>query len=121
MPGHAEGAGSEVSLLDVVPSEGYAEPQPALDSDDAAAALQEVITELPERQQFVLSCYYREELRLSEIAEILCLSESRVSQLHTKALISLRAAITEECRERLQGPSSLPEVADDGAQTSAGI
>jgi RNA polymerase sigma factor for flagellar operon FliA len=94
LPGHGtdglEGGGS---LLDVVPSEGYAEPQKALDSKETARALQGVIAELPERQQFVLSCYYREDLRLGEIAEILCLSESRVSQLHTKALISLRAAI----------------------------
>ena len=105
MPGHAEGAGSAVTLLDVVPSEGYAEPQPALHGDDAAAALHEVIAELPERQQFVLSCYYREDLRLHEIAEILCLSESRVSQLHTKALISLRAAITGGSgRQRIQAP-----------------
>jgi RNA polymerase sigma factor FliA len=93
LPGQAEAAGSEVSLLDVVPSKGYAEPQPELDSDDTAAALRKVIAELPERQQFILSCYYREDLSLREIAEILDLSESRVSQLHTKALISLRAAI----------------------------
>jgi RNA polymerase sigma factor for flagellar operon FliA len=106
MPGHVEGAGSEVSLLDVVPSEGYAEPQPALDSNDAAAALHEVIAQLPEQQQFVLSCYYREDLRLGEIAEILGLGESRVSQIHTKALISLRAAITGGSgRERIQPPS----------------
>jgi RNA polymerase sigma factor for flagellar operon FliA len=107
MPGHAEGIVSEASLLDVVPSEGYAEPQKELASDEAAAALQEVIAELPERQQFVLSCYYREDLKLNEIAEILDLSESRISQLHTKALISLRAAIAAgPGRERLRFPHS---------------
>jgi RNA polymerase sigma factor for flagellar operon FliA len=108
LPGHrADGLESETSLLDVVPSEDYAEPQQALDSDEAAAALREVIAEIPERQQFVLSCYYREDLRLREIAEILCISESRVSQLHTKALISLRAAIAARPdRERLRLPHS---------------
>jgi RNA polymerase sigma factor FliA len=93
MPGHrADGLESGASLLDVVPSEDYAEPQKALDTSEAAGAFGEVIAGLPERQQFILSCYYREDLRLGEIAEILCLSESRVSQLHTKALISLHAA-----------------------------
>jgi RNA polymerase sigma factor FliA len=114
LPGQAEGAGSEASLLDVVPSEGYAEPQPALDTNDAATALHEVIAELPEQQQFVLSCYYREELRLREIAEILGLSESRVSQVHTKALISLRAAITAGSGpRRIQAPDSY--INDGGA------
>lgn len=94
MPGHgADDLEGTASLLDVVPSEDHADPQKALGIGEAAGALREVIAKLPERQQFVLSCYYLEELRLKEIAEILCISESRVSQLHTKALISLRAAI----------------------------
>jgi RNA polymerase sigma factor for flagellar operon FliA len=94
LPGRREdGLDSETSLLDVVPSEDYAEPQKALDSDEVAGALREMIAELPERQQFILSCSYREDLKLREIAEILSVTESRVSQLRTKALISLRAAI----------------------------
>jgi RNA polymerase sigma factor for flagellar operon FliA len=98
MPGHgAEGLDNKASLLDVVPSENGEEPQEALEADEASRALHtslaQVIACLPERQQFILSCYYREDLRLREIAEILCITESRVSQLHTKALISLRAAI----------------------------
>jgi RNA polymerase sigma factor for flagellar operon FliA len=94
LPGHgANGLEGGASLLDVVPSKNFAEPEEALDLKEAAGALQEVIAELPEGQQFVLSCYYREDLKQREIAEILGVSESRVSQLHTKALISLRAAI----------------------------
>jgi RNA polymerase sigma factor for flagellar operon FliA len=108
LPGHrADGLQGDASLLDIVPSEGYAEPQRALDSDQTASALREVISGLPERQQFVLSCYYREDLKLKEIGEILCLSESRVSQLHTKALISLRSAIAAgPGRERLRSALS---------------
>lgn len=104
MPGHrADGLGGNASLLDVVPSENHAEPQKALGFDEVADALREAIAGLPERQQFVLSCYYREDLRLKEIAEILSISESRVSQLHTKALISLRAAIAaSSSHERLR-------------------
>jgi RNA polymerase sigma factor for flagellar operon FliA len=103
MPSHgADSPENDATLLDIVPSEGDAEPQMALDSDEAAGALREVIADLPERQQFILACFYREDLRQREIAEILGISESRVSQLHTKALISLRAAIAAG-----SGPSAL--------------
>jgi RNA polymerase sigma factor for flagellar operon FliA len=98
LPGHgADSLEGDASLLDVVPGEDASEPQAALDSNEDAgflsAALTDAIAGLPERQQFILACYYKEDLRLREIAEILCISESRVSQLHTKALISLRSMI----------------------------
>lgn len=48
---------------------------------------------LPERQKQVLSLYYLEDLRLKEIAEILGLTESRVSQIHTLAVSRLRKAV----------------------------
>jgi RNA polymerase sigma factor FliA len=87
----------ETNLLDIVPSRDYADPQKALDTSeearDLSATLSDAIAGLPERQQFILACYYREDLRLREIGDVLNISENRVSQLHTKALISLRAAI----------------------------
>ena len=45
---------------------------------------------LPERDQLVLSLYYREELTMKEVGAVLGLTESRVSQLHTRALARLR-------------------------------
>ena len=60
---------------------------------DLRVVLSDAIGDLPERQQFVLACRYREDLRLGEIGEVMGVSESRVSQLHTKALISLRAVL----------------------------
>jgi RNA polymerase sigma factor FliA len=87
----------EASLLDRVSSPGLAEPQEALDAAEETRDLRGVLSgaigDLPERQQFVLACRYREDLRLSEIGEVMGVSESRVSQLHTKALISLRAVL----------------------------
>jgi RNA polymerase sigma factor for flagellar operon FliA len=87
----------DTSLLDQVSSHGLAEPQEALDAAeetrDLRGVLSDAIGDLPERQQFVLACRYREDLRLSEIGEVMGVSESRVSQLHTKALISLRAVL----------------------------
>jgi RNA polymerase sigma factor for flagellar operon FliA len=98
LPGRRdEGSADETSLLDLVPSSGLADPQEALNESrgagPASATLSGAIEGLPEREQFILACRYRDDLRLGEIGEVLGVSESRASQLHTKALISLRAAL----------------------------
>jgi len=51
------------------------------------------IGDLPEREQLVLSLYYDDELNLKEIGEVLGVSESRVSQIHTQATLRLRARL----------------------------
>jgi RNA polymerase sigma factor for flagellar operon FliA len=98
LPGRREESqDGEASLLDVVSSAGSADPQKALDASqengDLSAVLSAAIGGLPEREQFVLACRYREDLRLREIGEVMGVSESRASQLHTKALITLRAVL----------------------------
>jgi len=59
--------------------------------DKFQAALAEGIRHLPEREALVLSLYYEEELNLKEIGQILNVSESRVSQIHSQAMHRLRA------------------------------
>jgi RNA polymerase sigma factor for flagellar operon FliA len=54
-----------------------------------------LIDRLPEREKLVLSLYYDEELNLKEIGEILSVSESRVSQLHSQALLRLRSRLSD--------------------------
>ena len=54
-------------------------------------ALAETIDGLPQRERYVLALYYDEELNLREIGEVLGVSESRVCQIHSQALIRLRA------------------------------
>lgn len=54
-------------------------------------SLAEAITTLPEREAIVLSLYYDEELNLREIGEVLEVSESRVSQIHSQAMLKLKA------------------------------
>lgn len=97
LPGGQADSLGNASLLDVVSNPGFADPQKTLDASegtsDLSATLADAIASLPERQQFILACRYREDLRMQEIGEVLGVSESRVSQLHAKALISLRAAI----------------------------
>ena len=63
-----------------------------------AAGLKEVlvsvIDKLPEKERIVVSLFYFEEMTLSEIAEIMSLSPSRISQLHSKALFRLRSTLS---------------------------
>jgi RNA polymerase sigma factor for flagellar operon FliA len=57
-------------------------------------ALGEAISRLPEREKLVVTLYYYEELTLREIGEVLGVTESRVSQLHTKAILRLKARLS---------------------------
>ena len=52
------------------------------------------INELADRERIVIALYYYEELTLKEIGQVLEVTESRVSQLHTKAIMRLRAKLT---------------------------
>ena len=56
--------------------------------------LANAIDDLPEREKLVLSLYYDEELNLKEIGEIIGVSESRVSQIHSLAALRLRSKLS---------------------------
>ena len=70
-------------------------------------AIGEAIARLPEREKLVVTLYYYEELTLREIGEVLGVTESRVSQLHTKAILRLKARLSgvPRARRRLAGRS----------------
>ena len=55
--------------------------------------LADSINRMPEREKIVLTLYYYEGLTLGEIGEVLGVTESRVSQLHTKAVLRLRSRL----------------------------
>lgn len=63
------------------------------DDDEMRTALVHAIRELPERDQIIVTLYYFESLTLSEIGQILGVTESRVSQLHTRCAMSLRTKL----------------------------
>lgn len=63
---------------------------------DQVALIHERIRQLPKDQQRVLHLYYFKELRLSEIASIFDVTESRICQLHTQAIRSLKIAVSRE-------------------------
>jgi RNA polymerase sigma factor for flagellar operon FliA len=52
------------------------------------------IEDLPEKEKQVVALYYYDELTMKEIGEVLNLTESRVSQIHTKAILRLRVRVT---------------------------
>lgn len=86
----SDSSGDQVSLLDTIADEGAADPQEALASNEVKDRLTEAISSLPEREQLVVALYYYENLTLREIGEVLGVTESRVSQLHTKAVMRLK-------------------------------
>jgi RNA polymerase sigma factor for flagellar operon FliA len=59
------------------------------------SALGKAIDELPEKERLIMTLYYYEELNMKEIGKVLNVSESRVCQLHGKALIKLRGKMDE--------------------------
>jgi RNA polymerase sigma factor for flagellar operon FliA len=87
------GEGDQVSLLDTIEDTEGPNPQEALAQTELREALGEAISRLPEREKLVVTLYYYEELTLREIGEVLGVTESRVSQLHTKAILRLKARL----------------------------
>jgi RNA polymerase sigma factor for flagellar operon FliA len=91
----SDSSGDQVSLLDTIPDNAAADPQQALDSGEVKERLTEAIGTLPEREQVVIALYYYENLTLREIGDVLDVTESRVSQLHTKAVMRLKTQLLE--------------------------
>jgi RNA polymerase sigma factor for flagellar operon FliA len=83
----------QVALIDTIEDTQGPEPQAALAQTEMREALGEAIARLPEREKLVVTLYYYEELTLREIGEVLGVTESRVSQLHTKAILRLKARL----------------------------
>jgi len=78
----------ETLLADEAPG-----PQHLAETQDLKRHLAEAIDQLPAQEKVVLSLYYYEELTMKEIGQVLTLTDSRVSQIHTKAILHLRAAV----------------------------
>lgn len=90
---------SRLEMLDIDQTDvesTFERPDETAVKDDIRALVARSIGTLPERQQQVLALYYQEECTLREIGELLGVTESRVSQLHTEAIHRLRAAIGKE-------------------------
>lgn len=94
---------SKINVSTVIPLEEYMKTEVAnssqinpfenIEFEESKEALAKAISLLPEKEKMVITLYYYEELTLKEISLILKLSEARVSQLHTKAVIRLKGAL----------------------------
>ena len=85
--------GDQIALIDTIEDENAPDPQGALSQTELKEAMADAIARLPEREKLVVTLYYYEELTLREIGEVLGVTESRVSQLHTKAVLRLKARL----------------------------
>ncbi len=101
----SDSSGDAVSLLDTLQDPDAPDPQQMLAQSEIKDRLADAIAALPEREKLVIALYYYENLTLREIGEVLGVTESRISQLHTKAVLRLKS--------RLQGDAdaiaALPE------------
>ena len=86
--------GEQVSLIDTLADRGT-DPTTSLEGQETRGMLAAAINSLSEREKIVVTLYYFEGLTLAEIGEILGLTESRVCQIHTKAVGQLRLQLVE--------------------------
>jgi RNA polymerase sigma factor for flagellar operon FliA len=92
----SDASGDQVSLLDTLQDPGAPDPAHVIDATELKDRIADAIARLPEREKLVVALYYYENLTLREIGEVLGVTESRVSQLHTKAVLRLRGRMAEE-------------------------
>ena len=84
---------STTSFSDTIEDQKLLTPDMFMENKERKRLLQQVIQELPDQEKRVLVLYYFEEMTLREIGLILSVSESRVSQIHTKAILRLRSRL----------------------------
>ena len=90
--------GESVTLGDTIADTGEG-PVAAYEVEEMRHILADAINRLPEREKIVLTLYYYEGLTLAEIGQVLGVTESRVCQIHTKAVLQLRSRIAASERE----------------------
>ena len=82
-----------IQLEDIVDDPTQTDALELIENEESKEVLMETIDGLPEQQRLVVALYYYEEMTLKEIGEALHISESRVSQIHTRAVKTLKARL----------------------------
>ncbi len=83
-----------MSIGDSIESPSSLNPDVIAEREEIRRVIVQAINELPEKERMVIILYYHEDLTFKEIGQVLEVSESRISQLHTKANLRLRAKLT---------------------------
>jgi RNA polymerase sigma factor for flagellar operon FliA len=84
----------KISIGDSIESPSSLNPDVMVEKDEIRRVIVEAINDLPDKEKKILVLYYYEDLTLKDIGRVLEVTESRVSQLHTKAILRLRAKLT---------------------------
>jgi RNA polymerase sigma factor for flagellar operon FliA len=87
--------GDSLSLGDTLKDHKAEDPVMAFEGEETKFLLARAIDQLPEREKIVVTLYYYEGLTLAEIGRILGVTESRICQMHTKAVVQLRTKLRE--------------------------
>lgn len=90
---HGGDDSDKISIVESIESPSSLNPDVIVEKDEIKKVIVQAINDLPEKEKKVLVLYYYEDLTLKEIGEVLAVTESRVSQLHTKAIMRLRAKL----------------------------
>jgi RNA polymerase sigma factor for flagellar operon FliA len=87
--------GDKISLIDTLEDPTSEDPVAAFEAEETKRVLAGAINKLPEREKIVVTLYYYEGLTLAEIGQVLGVTESRICQMHTKAVMQLRARMSD--------------------------
>jgi RNA polymerase sigma factor for flagellar operon FliA len=87
--------GGAPRLVDTLQDSTAPDPQAVAEHGEARQLLARAVEQLPEREKVVVSLYYFEGLTLAEIGRVLGVTESRICQLHTKAVLHLRTKLAD--------------------------
>lgn len=87
--------GDRLSLVDTLEDHGADNPVEVAEDRELRRLLAQAVNTLPEREKTVVTLYYYEGLTLAEIGQVLGVTESRVSQIHTKSVLQLRAKLSD--------------------------
>ena len=116
----------QTRLVDAVEDKVSLDPTDRIDIEDLKEVMNGAILRLPPRERLVIALYYYEELTLKEIGSILNVSESRISQIHTKAIMRLRGKLRSQMRSLISGlmgpgiPQEFSSAEKQGAKTVIG-
>jgi RNA polymerase sigma factor for flagellar operon FliA len=92
-PGLRTTDGETLNVLDLVPTDAAQGPAQLVQTHHLKELIAEAIDDLPYQEKVVISLYYYEELTMKEIGKVLEITESRVSQIHTKSIFHLRSKL----------------------------
>ena len=85
----------DITLEEVASKQANHQPEEAAIFTEQKTILKEALTKLRENEQMVIALYYMEEVSMKEIGNILSISEARVSQIHSRAIVKLRTFLKE--------------------------